>query len=79
MSKTCAICGAPLNEQGICAGDIFKSCLRTSKDWLSDNKFIEIIDPDGWDRTNYNYSFNEELIDFEEFNRRIMNSTIQVI
>lgn len=79
MSKTCAICGAPLNEQGFCAGDIFKSCLRTSKDWLSENKFIDIIDPDGWDRENYNYSFNEELIDFEEFNRRIMKSTIQVL
>lgn len=48
MNKTCAICGAPLNEQGFCDGDIFKSCLRTSKEWLSENKFIEIIDPDGW-------------------------------
>lgn len=68
MSKTCAICGAPLNEQGICAGDLFGSCLKTSKEWLSENKFI---DPDGWDCNNYNYSFNEELIDFEEFNKRI--------
>ncbi len=36
---------------------------------------ITILDPDGWDRSNYDYSFNKELITKEEFDRRLMWST----
>jgi len=49
---------------------------KTSKEWYSlrgDN--LMILDPDGWDRTNYEYSFNEELITEEEFDYRVMGST----
>ena len=35
-----------------------------------------IIDADGWDRKNYQYSFYEEQITKNEFNRRLMQSTI---
>lgn len=35
-----------------------------------------IVDPDGWDRNNYQYSFCEELITKKEFNNRLMKSTI---
>lgn len=48
---------------------------RTSKDWNKIHQVL-IMDPDGWDRTNFEYSFNEELITEQEFNKRIMNSTI---
>jgi len=50
--------------------------LKTSKEWhekLYPN--LVIIDPDGWDRTNYEYSFEQELITLEEFQNRLMRST----
>ena len=34
-----------------------------------------IYDADGWDRSNFQYSFYEELITNEEFNQRLMMST----
>jgi len=34
-----------------------------------------ILDPDGWDRQNYRYSFYEEEITEMEFNNRLMFST----
>jgi hypothetical protein len=35
------------------------------------------MDPDGWDRTNYIYSFEVEEITKEEFDKRLSMSTIQ--
>lgn len=52
--------------------------LKTSKDWyesMPEKGKIVIMDPDGWDRSNYEYSFNEELITEEEFQRRLCSST----
>ena len=49
---------------------------KVSSEWIKE-KNCEIVDPDGWDRTNYNYSFNKEKITYEEFERRLMLSTIQ--
>ena len=53
--------------------------LKTSQEWYDllypDYKII-IMDPDGWDRTNYDYSFKEEKITIDEFNRRLTNSTV---
>jgi len=52
---------------------------KTSKEWeeLIPEKYgVIIYDPDGWDRTNYEYSFFEELITKEEFMIRISNSTV---
>lgn len=50
--------------------------LKTSKDWNQIHK-VNILDPDGWDRQNYDYSFNEELITETEFNLRVLQSTIE--
>ncbi len=36
---------------------------------------VTIIDPDGWDRKNFNYSWNEEKITKEEFIRRTNSSS----
>ena len=52
---------------------------KTSKEWYEELKkekpeFV-IYDPDGWDRTNYNYSFNLEHITSLEFNNRVLFST----
>jgi hypothetical protein len=53
--------------------------VKTSKDWYDsipkDWKLV-IMDPDGWDRKNFEYSFNEEKITKEEFKKRIFYSTI---
>lgn len=50
--------------------------LRTSEEWQKICR-IKILDPDGWDRKNYSYSWNEEKITREEFEKRMANSTCQ--
>lgn len=52
---------------------------RTSADW-HDIKCpaTKILDPDGWDRTDYEHSFNVELIDEMEFLRRLSHSTTSI-
>ncbi len=51
---------------------------KTSTEWIKQNPNLTILDPDGWDRKNYDYSFNQELITETEFNRRVTVSTIQL-
>lgn len=54
---------------------------KTSAAWYNYIKYckvpIEILDPDGWDRSNFNYSFNIEEISNKEFYNRLTNSSIQ--
>lgn len=53
---------------------------KTSKEWYEaiPSAFnLKILDPDGWDRKNLVYSFNEELITKQEFLNRLQESTIQ--
>lgn len=53
---------------------------KTSQQWydeLRKTENITIMDPDGWDRTNYKYSFTEELITKEKFNERLSRSTVK--
>ena len=50
--------------------------VKTSAEWekLGDWK---ILDPDGWDRGgNFQYSFYEELITYEEYMHRLIRSTV---
>jgi hypothetical protein len=55
--------------------------LKTSEEW---NKILckklgiqyIILDPDGWDRMNFQKSFHEELITKSEFTNRLMKSTL---
>ena len=49
--------------------------LKTSDEWQKLHPEIEIYDPDGWDRTNYQYSWYEEMITWEEWRYRSMEST----
>ncbi len=49
--------------------------VNTSNDWQKIYPEIKILDPDGWDRKNFNYSWYEELITFEEYNNRLVYST----
>ena len=57
--------------------DEYKYEFRTSDRWLhlSDN-YECIIDPDGWDRSNFQFSFHEEKISYQEFMKRYNYSTI---
>ena len=51
--------------------------LRTSVEWKQLLAPCTIIcDPDGWDRVNYDYSFNKELISEGEFNNRLQKSSV---
>lgn len=50
---------------------------KTSAEWYETerDKYI-IMDPDGWDRRNYQYSFYEEKITKEEYDQRVFYSTL---
>lgn len=48
---------------------------KTSEYW---QKYYDMIiyDPDGWNRTNYNYSWKQEKITYKEFELRAIRSTL---
>ena len=50
---------------------------KTSNDWVASGilKGSVVLDPDGWDRSNFQYSWYEELITEEEFHLRASSST----
>ena len=54
--------------------------LKTSAEWVKEYN-VKILDPDGWDRRpeHWNYSFNEEKITRNEFDKRLIFSTIKVL
>jgi hypothetical protein len=49
--------------------------LRTSEDW---QKICDVLvyDADGWDRKNYQFSWYQEKITREEFEKRLFRSTV---
>jgi hypothetical protein len=49
--------------------------LLTSEQWQTLFP-VRVIDPDGWDRRNFNYSWSEERITLAEYKRRLVVSTI---
>lgn len=52
----------------------------TSKEWLIEFKEkydIRILSHEGWNRENFDYSFNRELINKGEFLSRLYNSTMR--
>lgn len=51
--------------------------LNTSKVWYNlTHTQWEILDADGWDRSNWDFSWDKELITYEEFVRRFNQSTV---
>lgn len=48
---------------------------KTSKEWQQIHSEITVLDPDGWDRKNYDFSWSEELVTEYEYFRRRMLST----
>lgn len=49
---------------------------KTSEKWQIEKPDIIILDPDGWDRTNFIYSWFDEEITEEEYIKRRMESTV---
>lgn len=52
---------------------------QCASDWLCEPQYrdITVTDPDGWDRRNFGESWDEEISQ-EEFERRLMFSTVLV-
>jgi len=52
--------------------------MQTSEEWSKTGilKGSTILDPDGWDRSNWNHSWSKELISKKEFRRRCSESTM---
>lgn len=50
---------------------------KPSDEWVKEFPGLTIMDPDGWDRSNFIESWAEP-IDEIEFHRRVMHSTICV-
>lgn len=49
---------------------------KTSEQWQQEKSKIFVLDPDGWDRKNFQYSWFEELITESEYDRRVCSSTV---
>jgi len=49
--------------------------LKTSAEWQERYPYPKVLDPDGWDRTNYDYSWNQEMISKKEYELRVSKST----
>ena len=53
--------------------------LKTSEEWQKEfADQYRVLDPDGWDRRNYEYSWGKELITREEFEARAAMSTLEL-
>ena len=50
---------------------------RTSDEWQKLQSDTVVLDPDGWDRQNFDYSWHKELITLSEYNKRVNSSTIK--
>ncbi len=48
---------------------------KTSEEWQSIFPYPKVLDHDGWDRKNFDYSWKEEKITLEEYENRLSNST----
>ncbi len=51
---------------------------KTSEEWSKSSNF-KVLDADGWDRSNFKFSWHEEKITKEEFEKRMFTSTCQRI
>jgi len=55
--------------------------LKSSDAWYAEivrkGKF-EIVDPSGWNKNDFKYSFNQELVTRDEFDTRLIQSTLRV-
>lgn len=48
--------------------------LKSSEEWQKELNAITVIDPDGWDRSNFNQSWSEPITEKEYLYRRSMST-----
>ena len=53
-----------------------QNILKTSAEWQEEYPDVKVYDPDGWDRQNFQFSWFEEKITLEEYNKRLLTSTV---
>lgn len=54
--------------------------LKTSEEWNKEaNGCVRVMDPDGWDRSNFQFSWYEEKISKQEFCNRVFRSTTDMM
>jgi len=53
---------------------------KTSQQWVEELYPVgnPVVDPDGWDRKDFEYSWYQEPISKDEFEKRLMNSTLRM-
>lgn len=53
---------------------------KTSQQWVEElyPAGNPVLDPDGWDRKDFEYSWHQEPISRDEFEKRLMNSTLRM-
>ena len=51
--------------------------LKTSEEWQTIYPETKVLDADGWDRLNFQFSWFEEKINHIEYCRRLFTSTIE--
>jgi len=51
--------------------------LKTSEEWQNQFPNPTVLDPDGWNRKNYQYSWFEEKITLAEYESRLSRSTVK--
>lgn len=56
-----------------------KNYKKASRDWCRKFRIAQrdILDPDGWDRRNFEYSFKVERVSIVEFESRLGCSTVR--
>ena len=54
-----------------------KNGKKTSEEWQRLYPKITVLDPDGWDRQNYQFSWHEELVTLEGYRNRLFQSTCE--
>lgn len=57
---------------------LLRKVRKTSAQWIEKYTDYVILDPDGWDRANFEYSWGEEEITEEEFISRRLKSTCAI-
>lgn len=48
--------------------------IKTSADWYKEEDGLKILEPNGWDRSDFEHSFDVEEITKEEFDSRVLFS-----
>lgn len=50
----------------------------TSEQWQSLKPGVKVLDPDGWDRKNFQWSWHKEEITEAEYQKRLAQSTVEM-